>query len=280
MGIQLILKKNLTSPIESILPQFSTDWHPLLLKSANYIKHLLSIPDTKLWQDNDRLFFRYYQITIEVETKEDFYILYEVFFEGDYNLSFPSEYVLIDIGMNVGITSLLFASKPEVVKVFAYEPVEATLRQAQKNLDHNLPFSHKITPHAYGLSDHDHSLMIDYSYEWKGSVGVTQLSDSKKKNATLTPISIELRDVAVEVRKIKDQFPNLPIVIKVDCEGSEYTIIQRLAQEGLLYLADIYLIEWHEKGPEPLQKEFEKIGFRCLSKLPHGSGIGMLYAFK
>jgi FkbM family methyltransferase len=280
IGIQLVLKKNIPSPIESLLPQFSTDWHPTLRKSANLIKRLLSIPNVKLWQENNQLFFKCHEIKIEVETNEDFYILNEVFFEGDYNLFFPEKYVLIDIGMNVGITSLFFASKPEVVKVFAYEPVEPTLRQAKMNLDRNLNFSHKITPHAFGLSDHDHSLKINYTYEWKGSIGVNQLSDAKKKNSNLTTISIELRDVAVEIKKIKALFLNIPIVIKVDCEGSEYAIIQRLVQENLLREVNIYMIEWHEKGPAPLQIEFEKNGFSCLSKSPHGNSIGMLYAFK
>lgn len=280
IGIQLVRKKSPTSPIAYLLPQFSTDWHPTLLKSANLLKRLLSLPNVKLWQENDQLFFKYHGITIEVETNEDLYILNEVFFEGDYNLSFPENYVLIDIGMNVGITSLFFASKPEVVKVFAYEPVEPTLRQAKTNLGRNLSFSHKITPHAFGLSDHDHSLKIHYTSEWKGSIGVNQLSDAKKKNSDLTTISIELKDVAVEIKKIKALFPELPIVVKVDCEGSEYAIIQRLAQEDLLRQATIYMIEWHEKGPESLQIEFEKNGFSCLSKSPHGNSIGMLYAFK
>jgi len=43
----------------------------------------------------------------------------------------------------------------------------------------------------------------------------------------------ELRDAAVELRKLHDEFPDRRIALKVDCEGSEYSIVRRLIESDV-----------------------------------------------
>ncbi len=280
IGVQITLMKPKNTFTDSILDQFPKELHPLIIDSKILIKNLLSIPDTKLWFENNQLFFKVQGIIIEVETHEDFFILNEVFYEGDYNIAFPKEYVLIDIGMNVGITSLFFANKPEVIKVIAYEPVKDTFDQALNNFNLNKSFSGKITPNLYGLSDQNNTINLDYTYQWKGSVGINKLSDSKIKSSKLKTISVQLIDVSCEIQKIKVDFPTIPIIVKIDCEGSEYSIIDRLAEKKLIKEISIFMIEWHSKGPNRLRSTLNQHGYLCFSRTPYSKSIGMLYAIK
>ena len=278
-GLKIEYKKHSLPKPYPLLSEFSTDWHPLLRRSKISVERLLAVPNTKLWQERDKIYCEVEDITFEIETHEDLFIMSEVFYDGDYNFSCSKPYVVMDIGMNIGITSLFFARKPEVLSVYAYEPVEPTRRQAQKNLAGNLPWSGKITSHPYGLSDRNSTQEIAYTYEWKGSLGVNELSDFKKQAADIGRITIELKDVAPEVKKIKANHPGSPLVIKIDCEGSEYAIINRLAEENMLREASVFMIEWHKDGPEYLSSLLAERGFTLLSRTPFTRSIGMLYAF-
>ena len=52
-----------------------------------------------------------------------FGLLYEQFLtRSSYNFVFDMQIVVIDIGMNVGDTTLFFAANPFVKKVYSYEP--------------------------------------------------------------------------------------------------------------------------------------------------------------
>jgi hypothetical protein len=67
--------------------------------------------------------------------------------------------------------------------------------------------------------------------------------------------------------------------LKIDCEGAEYEIIQKLSDTNLLADIDILLIEWHDKGAKMLEDILIANDFRIISR--HLTSItGMIYAFK
>jgi len=70
------------------------------------------------------------------------------------------------------------------------------------------------------------------------------------------------------------------IILKIDCEGSEYEILERLNDTGLLPRFDVIMIEWHIKGTAPLRKILHDNNFDILSMGEHNMNIGMMYAFK
>ena len=69
-------------------------------------------------------------------------------------------------------------------------------------------------------------------------------------------------------------------LVKIDSEGTEYEIIERLEQTGILSRVHAYMIEWHNKGAAPLKNIFLRNKFTVIDH-PAGDGDqqrGMLYA--
>jgi len=75
----------------------------------------------------------------------------EVFLKKDYAVNFSSDAVLIDIGLNRSIASLYFATYPNIIKIYAFEPFKPTFELAKKNLELNPQLSKKINAFNFGL---------------------------------------------------------------------------------------------------------------------------------
>lgn len=210
-----------------------------------------------------------------VNSWEELLILNEVFIDGDYNIQMKEDFTLFDIGMNVGITSLYFAKEKFCKKVFAFEPFLPTRRLAEKNFLIN-SYSNKIEVNNYGLGFPERILEIDYSEEIKGSIGVN--STLKQSNVKYQKEILEIRDVA-HVFKEKAKLAIGKIVVKMDCEGAEYEILERLKETGDIYIPSFFMIEWHDKGSDALKKIFEEDDFKILSFKDDSKGVGMLYVY-
>jgi hypothetical protein len=78
------------------------------------------------------------QFRANVSSEDQLVMLHEIFCCGVYDLRYPGPVVVWDIGMNVGLASLYFASRG-ARHVVAYEPFEVTYRQALRNFRLN-PF--------------------------------------------------------------------------------------------------------------------------------------------
>lgn len=219
-------------------------------------------------------------LRLNIQTAEDIFIIHEIFHEGCYNVSIPSgRYVAIDIGMNVGITSLYFASMAHVEKIYAFEPFGKTLQQAKNNIGLNGALGNKIETFNYGLSDAHKTIDVSYNYDEKGKMGVLGAERAGHIDDT-TRESIELRHALPEINAICSRHGSLPVVVKIDCEGSEYEILKDCGEAGLPDNVKVVAIEWHEKGHEELKQRLSSWGFSTFVATPGNKQVGMLYAFR
>ena len=185
-------------------------------------------------------------------------------------------FTFVDIGMNVGITSLFFANKPTCKRVIGFEPFQPTLSFAKKNLERNM-ISAKIQVNEYGLGYPERTIKVNYSEETKGSIGIYNQIPwyiNDKKSIHEEPLCI--RDVYEALNEIVDE----NIILKIDCEGCEYEILERLNNTELLSRYEIIMIEWHHNGSASLRKILLDNNFKVLSMGDHNSHNGMLYAFR
>ncbi len=215
----------------------------------------------------------------EINTWEEIFILHEIFVNGIYNLQLREEFLLIDIGMNVGFSSIYFSRLNECKRIIAFEPFAETVIAAQKNMALNPASINKINIHNFGVGYPARTIDVDYSFQYKGSVGINGVAAYAQNTSAPVKATLCIADVAIVLEPYLTEATGKK-VIKIDCEGAEYEIVERLAQTGLLQQFDVLMIEWHIKGPAALKSILSKAGFTQLSFNEYSSTIGMLYAFK
>lgn len=222
-------------------------------------------------------------ITFCINDEEEFFILCEVFLEGSYNLKTPvnKKVSLIDIGMNVGITSLFYAGNPKVEKIFSFEPFTPTYNMALKNISLNPAIAQKIQPFNFGLAANEAVAEVSYSLQQKGRMGFNGLPQQSSVAKTDVSVqTIHLQSAAMHFALLKEKTADNFVVCKIDCEGAEYEIIDALDNASVLQIPDVYFIEWHYKSPETMIEKLLKNNFNVIGTTFSTMQSGMLYACK
>jgi FkbM family methyltransferase len=151
-----------------------------------------------------------------------------------YKVHCNSKSILIDIGFNIGATSLFFAQYENVEHIYAFEPFKETYKQALYNLELNKNFQNKITTYNYGLFDKAETKNILYSSKSTYSMSVLPENPQygvSKKYMHYSPVILKPADKEISniISKTKNK-----IILKMDCEGCEYAIIDLLNKSGIL----------------------------------------------
>ena len=249
--------------------------------SINELFILLENPISKICESNNDMFY----ITInglkfKVSSLSNMVILYEIFIQRIYEVSlFHNNYVIIDIGMNVGVASIYFANMNWVEKVYGYEPFPDTFNEAINNINLNDKISHKIKPLNIGVS----SVTCEKSIKLfdSGLLSATTLENNNIDNKmALNQISVKLISVNDLINNVTNEHPDSKILLKIDCEGEEYGIFDALNTTNNLDNVDCILLEWHEKGIESLAAILKSKGFQYYHFPNESLNSGMLYAFR
>ncbi|MEP7322773.1 MAG: FkbM family methyltransferase [Saprospiraceae bacterium] len=221
-------------------------------------------------------------IKIFVDCFDNLKVIEEIYIENLYNFKFNSDSVVLDVGMNIGASSLFFASFDNIKKVYGFEPFKGTFDVAEKNIELNNYAASKIERFNYGLGSAHVTLKVPLPPN--GSLGGStsdfvfgELLDESKRTLT----SVEIQGICENLNKIHQSENDRKIILKLDCEGAEYEIIESLRKNNLIDKVDIFLIEYHLKGNQELIKIFIENGFSLFAPgSPDVSLFGMLYVFK
>jgi FkbM family methyltransferase len=249
-----------------------------------YAKMIVFYNDTRvkvLDFDDLRTTVKINDIVFHLQSLSNIVTVYELFIETIYDFDFgTTDNVIVDIGMNVGYASLLFAANNATTKVYSYEPFRLTYEEASANLALNKSLQQKITANNYGISDYEGS--ADVPLMDSGDGGASTNKDILKINGTesLPVTTVKIKDISTELTSIIHNHPGQSIYLKVDCEGEEYPIFESLNTKGLIDKAAGYIIEWHLKGPEPILSYLQKAGFVTLNLPKYDATSGMIYAIK
>ena len=256
------------------------DTNDLVLNSAPYLFEIKKqFPELVLERHQEGVLARFNGLQIYIESSEEFFIVKEVFVEKDYNLLSNDNFVVFDIGMNIGISSLFFGLNKNVTQIYSFEPVVTTYDQAVYNLGLNPTYSNKIEAFNFGLGGSSRVEKVLYNSQAKGNCGIRLESSLviDKKNAE--KIEINIKDISEILPDLMAKHSEQQVVLKIDCEGAEYEIVQKLNDANLLKNIDVLLIEWHDKGAKILEDLLVANNFKVISR--HLTSItGMIYAFK
>lgn len=224
------------------------------------------------------------QIQIKIKNWDILSLTYDLFIKGEYDIS---KYIgklltVIDVGMNVSVAGLYFASYENVSSVYGFEPLPANFNLAIENLELNPLLRQKIRPYNYGLAEEERIIELEYRNE--GDLGFSTADfiiqrKSVKKNGESRKTAISLKNAAEEISRILNENKTSAFFLKLDCEGSEYEIIQSLAKQNLLREIFLVHIEWHYKGPEGLKKILKENNFEIIEEVKHDNNYtGLLKA--
>ncbi|QNL22364.1 FkbM family methyltransferase [Hyphobacterium sp. CCMP332] len=278
---EIILLDKETFSIKGDSNKFDINKHAFLLQNINIFQKLSEQDNIKILVSEGHIYCLIDELKIDVYTAEEIFIIKEIWIDGTYNLDSLqlNECVVMDVGMNVGMASLFFSTKEFVRKIYAYEPFKPTFEIAKLNIGLNKNLQNKIEFYNYGMSSKNEEIEVEYSSDHRGRTGIwgtdlvlDQIESSKKEK-------LELRDFNTELERIIEENPDSPLVLKIDCEGSEYDIFRSL-NEALLKPVKCILMEWHKRGPDEIVKKLKSNGFSLLSFNSKSKKVGMIYAFK
>jgi FkbM family methyltransferase len=217
-----------------------------------------------------------YGVSFFVRCHDDMNFIGEVFIRNTYNIFPPRPACVIDVGMNIGFTSLRLAIRDDVREVHAFEPFKTTFDRASANVALNPQIASKIQMNNFGLSDRDDEVTVQIDSTDSGSYSVT---GSGRGDAT----RIEIRDAAKVIGPIiqRATAKKLLVIIKVDCEGSEFAVFKSLRAAGLLSKISAFMVEWHLGWGPPgdLTEPLVSAGFTVFDISPRSTN-GFFYAVK
>lgn len=214
-------------------------------------------------------------ISFLIKHDSDSFIYEEIFLQGDYAFSLSrTSIIVIDIGMNIGCASLFFASRENVAAVYSYEPFPRTYREALDNFSRNgEAIRNKIIPHNYALSGHDGETTVHFYEEFPGGMTIVKDHPSWGKQE----VTVQIRKASDELKEILDGHMQDLILMKIDCEGSEYEILQDMDAHNLIEKVDAFIMESHFGRENEIVDCLKRKGFYVF--YPYiGNGQGYIYA--
>jgi len=192
--------------------------------------------------------------------------VYSVFFQQVYSFLPVKDKVVIDIGANIGDSSIYFGLQG-AKKVIAVEPIPKNFEIAKTNIKQN-NLEEKIDLLLAGCSNNSGFLYIDPEKEGAGS----SIQHAEHK------LQIQLKTL----NDIIHEYNYEPTVLKLDCEGCEYDVILSSNNETLRNFSHIQ-IEYHY-GYLNLKNKLESCGFHVEVTKPHfirnkQAGKNMFYGY-
>jgi FkbM family methyltransferase len=184
-------------------------------------------------------------LTLKIRYREppDIFSMREVFLDQVYSCNCEGK-VVLDVGMFNGDSSLFFVSRG-ARKVVGVEPFPDSFKLASENIRLN-GMENKIEAHNAAIDTASGTGRLSVR---KGEVNFCKL-DSQGDD-TIAVATIGLDDV------IKNQAVG---IIKMDCEGCEYPVLNALSKESLSLISEI-ILEFHD-GAIGIGEKLRDSGFR------------------
>jgi len=174
---------------------------------------------------------------------------------------------IIDIGSHIGLFALLASKQCSRGKIFCFEPILENYDLLLKNIqDNNIS---NIYPHSIAVSNTEQKIKIYLNSDQAGhSIFLESKSFIDVNSTTLKKI-------------IDDNKIDVCNLLKIDCEGAEYEIMESLSDQYLGRIEKM-IIEYHfaDLKPEALEKLVNRLKTNSFdtSFIVHSSSMGLIYA--
>jgi len=189
----------------------------------------------------------------------------EIFGAKCFRILDPLGKIVIDIGANIGDSSIYFAING-AIKVFAVEPFPKSFQSLVKNITVN-GLTEVIVPINAAIKSKKGEISLPLKI---ANIGSKAMDD----NSYIGP-TVKIPTVTLD--EILDNIKSDDIILKMDCEGCEYEVIPVL-KEYVFDKISAILLEYH-KNYSYLAKFLRGKGYD-VSIIKYGKHNGYLYALK
>tara|TARA_B100000029_G_scaffold17184_1_gene17617 strand:- start:2622 stop:3398 length:777 start_codon:yes stop_codon:yes gene_type:complete len=245
----------------------------IFLRSQSIFKNWLIYPKIyfKLTNLDSAIFETKSGLKIRIRTNStDLMALTNVWLKNEYeieNYNIEDSDTIIDIGSHIGTFSLLVSQFCNKGKIFCYEPMPDNFQYLLSNLKLNQVKN--IFPFNLAVSSDSSKLDMFFNTDQSGH----SIFSNNNKKITVDSISLKQIFDDNDIKKCK--------LLKLDCEGSEYQIIENFPTDYFNRIENIAM-EYHLADSKPelgkkLIKKLETIGFEIQTK-DHYNDMGFLIA--
>ena len=171
----------------------------------------------------------------------------------EFFVSLSPQDICIDCGANIGEITLKLASKGSIVYAFEPNPYAYSVLCERTSSFEN------VKPINKGVLDKNDTMKL-YMHEWSDqdeiewSVG-SSLLDYKGNVLSDKFVEIEVIDLISFIRELNRRVR----VLKVDVEGVEYEILEKLIDENIYKKIDFIFVETHEKKIPELKIKHDRL---------------------
>jgi len=177
--------------------------------------------------------------------------------------------IIIDVGAHIGLFSLLASKSCFAGKIFSYEPINENFEMLMQNIKSNK--LKNIVPFNLAVSKNTSNVKLFLDKDESAH------SIFQKNTSYVTVESISLQKI------FDDNDINFCKILKLDCEGAEYEIIDSLPDKYFKKIQNM-IIEYHLADSKPelgkdLISKIKNAGFQITTR-PHHNDMGLLIATK
>ena len=174
---------------------------------------------------------------------EQFQIVHEVFVHLDDNFLLNRDSTFIDVGMNCGFTSLYAAQFGHVKEVHGFEPFHIPFNDALDNFSLNPALARRTAALQSSVCSHGDQRTQDLCERRAYDRSIHQRARLRYFGRYKGK---ECRRSSRRIRAERARQAQQAVILKLDCEGSEFPVFDALQRHDLLGEIDVYLIEWHK----------------------------------
>lgn len=225
-----------------------------------------------------------YGLSFYLRSKTDFVVFDEIYLDNDYRIGIPDskaeKIAVVDIGMNVGLASLFFAKEDRVDVVYGYEPFAETFLMANDNIEANKDdIKKKIQCFNYALGEKDGEKNVKYLADEPGNMSILKDSGSDYSKEGDSKRIVE-KEAGRVLKQIFEDNSDKTIIVKCDCEGSEYSIFESMKKYDLIGRASYYIIETHLGRGDEILDSLHETGFSTYAPVSREGRLGIIFASK
>jgi FkbM family methyltransferase len=178
------------------------------------------------------------------------------------DFSNSADALILDIGAQVGTASVVF-SRLHRGKILCFEPLPENCRLLRANLEANQVANAVVVPKAVTDQDGFVEFEVNPNSSVDGHAAGIMAADPRVYTQSLRVKSVTLRTALAD-------FPGQPIhLIKMDCEGGEYGIVDQITPDLLPRIRHL-TFEVHDldgsRNVRVLTAKLQRLGFRISYK--------------